>query len=122
MGHADWRFPRPDLVIDDSGGAFRPKLLVVGDSFWRVPISIIEDLGMVAPRSGFLYYFNRPGGPDQPMGDDAEDMVQGVSWADVLTADAVIIETNEPGIGHAGWGFIEAALKRLRRAGVRPRP
>lgn len=122
VGHADWRFPRPDLFIDDGGEAFRPKLVVVGDSFWRVPASIIEDLGMVGPRSGFLYYFNRPGGPDAPIGQDAEDIIQGVSWTDVLTADAVIIETNESGIGYAGWGFAEQALKRLRRAAPRPRP
>ena len=122
VGHADWRFPRPDLFIDDGGDAFRPKLVVVGDSFWRVPASIIEDLGMVAPRSGFLYYFNRPGGPDAPKGEDVEDIIQGVSWKDVLSADMVIIETNESGIGHAGWGFVERALKRLRRAESQPHP
>ena len=119
VGHADWRFPRPDLFIDDGGDAFRPKLMVVGDSFWHVPASIIENLGMVAPRSGFLYYFNRPGGP---MGAAAEDIIQGVSWTDVLTADAIIIETNESGIGHAGWGFVPQALKRLRRADSTSRP
>ena len=122
VSHADWRFPRPDLFVEDGGDAFRPKLVVVGDSFWRVPASIIENLGMVAPRSGFLYYFNQPGGPEGPEEQDADDIMQGVSWADVLTADAIIIETNESGIGHAGWGFIEAALKRLRRAESRPRP
>ena len=89
VGHADWRFPRPDLVIDDSGGAFRPKLLVVGDSLWRVPISIIEDLGMVGPRGGFLDYFNRPGGPDQRMGGEAEDGVQGGGGADVRAGEGV---------------------------------
>lgn len=119
VGHADWIFPRPDLFIDDGGDAFRPKLVVVGDSFWRVPASIIENLGMVAPRSGFLYYFNRPGGSTEA---DAEDIIQGVSWSDVLTADAIIIETNESGIGHAGWGFVPRALKRLRRADSKSGP
>ncbi len=122
VGHADWRYPRPDLFIDETGDASRPRIVVVGDSFWRVPAAIIEDLGMAGPRSGFLYYFNRPGGPDAPRGPDAEDIIQGVSWTDVLTADAIIIETNESGIGHAGWGFVEQALKRLRRAAPRPRP
>ena len=122
VGHADWRYPRPDLMIDDGGDAFRPKVVVVGDSFWRVPAAIIEELGMVAPRSGFLYYFNRPGGPDAPKGQGSEDINQGVSWTDVLTADAIIVETNESGIGYAGWGFAEQALKRLRRADSRPGP
>ena len=57
VGHADWKFPRPDLFVDDGGDGFRPKLVVVGDSFWRLPDAIIATTGW--PRERLLLLLQR---------------------------------------------------------------
>jgi hypothetical protein len=95
VGHADWRFPRPDLYVDERGGAYRPRVVVVGDSFWVLPASILADHRM-ASRSDFYYYFSRPG-----------------SWGHIFSADAVVVEVSEIGIGQAGYGFAGEAYRQL---------
>ena len=112
VGHADWTFPRPQLVAHDRGGAFRPKLVVVGDSFWTLPASIIADHGMVS-RNDFYYYFNELGRSRAPNDSEAADFRQGMTWEHVLSADAIIVEANEIMIGNAGYGFVEKALEAL---------
>jgi alginate O-acetyltransferase complex protein AlgJ len=121
VGHADWKFPRPVFFTGDTD-AFRPRLVVVGDSFWLTMDAFIAERQM-ASRNDFFYYFNEraqsrglhQAGLDDPMG-----LRGGMSWEYVFTADAIIVETNEAGIGVAGWGFVQAALKELRRAPGEP--
>ena len=112
VGHADWKFPRPDLFTDDGGDAFRPKLVAVGDSFWWVAESIIAEHRM-ASRNDFFYYFNdpnrRPNGRNRPMATQPNGLHPGMSWEYVFSADAIIVEANEGALGVAGWGFVEAA-------------
>ena len=124
VGHADWRFPRPDLYAYDAGDAFRPKIVVVGDSFWTMPASIIADHRM-ASRSDFYYYFNgfKPREDDQdgsvaPPG----DFHRGMTWEHAFSADAIIVEVTEIMIGMAGYGFVEKAQRQLRAASSEPRP
>lgn len=122
VGHADWRFPRPDLYAYDAGDAFRPKIVVVGDSFWTMPASIIADHQM-ASRSDFYYYFNEfkarandPDGSGPPPG----DFHRGMTWEHVFSADAVIVEVAEITIGMAGYGFIEKARRQLTTSPSEP--
>jgi len=110
VGHADWRFPRPELYVEEGTGAFRPKLVVVGDSFWVLPASILTELQMTS-REDFFYYFSHP-----------------PSWEYVISADAVIVEVNEMMIWKAGFGFVAEAHRHLLAAppgqpfsGERPR-
>ena len=56
VGHADWKFPRPVFSTDD-GDAYRPRLVVVGDSFWLSMDAFIAERRM-ASRNDFFYYFN----------------------------------------------------------------
>jgi alginate O-acetyltransferase complex protein AlgJ len=116
VGHADWKFPRPNLHTDDADGGLRPKVLVVGDSFWWVPDTIIAAHKM-ASRYDFFYYFNdpehRPYSQNRPMVGHPSGLHPGMSWEYVFSADAIIVEANEGVVGAAGWGFIEAAVKQL---------
>jgi hypothetical protein len=121
VGHADWRFPRPDLFTDEGGDAFRPRLVVVGDSFWWVPAAIIAEQRL-ASRSEFLYYYNeleRRRAPNEPIVARPGGLVPGMSWEYIFSADAVIVETNEAGLGDAGWGFVEQAEHALSGAASR---
>ena len=122
VGHGDWKFPRPDLFAEDSGGRFRPRLVVVGDSFWWLADDIIAENGL-ASRSEFFYYYNElERTRNQPQPGQARGLRRGMSWDYVFSADAIIVETNEASLGEAGWGFIEAAVKRLSRDSPEPRP
>jgi hypothetical protein len=113
VGHADWKFPRPDLFTDD---AFRPKLVAVGDSFWWLAESIIAEHRM-ASRYDFFYYFNdpnrRPNGQNRRVATQPSGLHPGMSWEYVFSADAIIVEANEGALGVAGWGFVEAAEQAL---------
>ena len=117
VGHADWKFPRPDLFTDDGGDAFRPKLVAVGDSFWwvadvdhrRAPdgVAIRLLLLLQRPRTAGRTAGTGPS-PRSPVGS-----IQGMSWEYVFSADAIIVEANEGALGVAGWGFVEAAEREL---------
>ena len=50
------------------------------------------------------------------MAGQTRGLPRGMSWDYVFSADAVIVETNEAGVGDAGWGFVEAAVKKLNAA------
>ena len=41
---------------------------------------------------------------------------RGMSWDYVFSAEAVIVEANEAGLGDLGHGFVEAAGEALRAA------
>ena len=125
VGHADWRFPRPEIFADDGGGrAFRPKLVVVGDSFWTLPDAMIARERLAA-RNDFFYYFNEFPGADslnERKGAHPGDFYSGMSWEYVFSADAVIIEVIEAAIGDAGFGFVQQAQKSLLPSSSPPRP
>ena len=122
VGHGDWKFPRPDLFAEDSGGRFRPRIVVVGDSFWWLADDIIAE-NRLASRSEFFYYYNEfERRQNNPLSGQPRGLRRGMSWDYVLSADAIIVETNEGGLGEAGWGFIEAAVKRLSHDSPEPRP
>ncbi len=122
VGHADWRFPRPDLFTD---GALRPRLVVVGDSFWWVPHALVAEHEM-ASRYDFFYYFNDPErgryGGNRAMAAQPAGLYPGMSWEYVFSADAIIVAANEATVGAAGWGFVEAALRAARTVPPEPRP
>jgi hypothetical protein len=119
VGHGDWKFPRPELFTTGGDDALRPNLMIVGDSFWTLPASIIA-IHRLAARSDFYYYFNefkpRVVGQSvqEPTRQGAAD--QTMTWDRVLSADAVIIEVNEITIGEAGYGFVPKALHQLQLA------
>ena len=96
--------------------------MVVGDSFWWLADDIIAE-NRLASRSEFFYYFNEyERTRNERVAGQARGLRQGMSWDYVFSADAIIVETNEAGLGEAGWGFIEAAVKRLSRGSPEPRP
>ena len=110
VGHGGWRFPRPDLFTVDG---HRPRIVVVGDSFWWLADDIISE-NRLASKSEFFYYFNeyerRRNARVEGL---SRGLPRGMSWDYVFAAEAIIVEINESGVGEAGWGFTEAALKRL---------
>jgi alginate O-acetyltransferase complex protein AlgJ len=118
--HGDWKYPRPDLFAEDSGGRFRPSLVVVGDSFWWLADKIIV-ANRLASKSEFFYYYNELGGrQNNPLSGQPRGLRHGMSWDYVLSAEAIIVETNEAGIGDAGWGFPEAAVTQLTAGSPEP--
>lgn len=125
VGHGGWKFPRPELHTHGGGGASRPRLVVVGDSFWWVPHAIVGERGM-ASRYDFFYYFNEAErlqfGRNEPRVKGPQGLPPGMSWDHVFTADAVVIETNEAGLGDAGWGFVREAFQHLGAEGPLPHP
>jgi hypothetical protein len=122
VGHGDWKFPRPDLFVEDGGGRFRPSLVVVGDSFWWLADKIIV-ANRLASKSEFFYYFNGLAGTlNDPASGQTRGLRRGMSWDYVLSADAIIVETNEAALGDAGWGFPEAAVTQLSGGPSAPRP
>ena len=124
VGHADWKFPRPDLFTDDHGGdALRPRLVVVGDSFWWIADAIVAEQRM-ASRYEFFYYYNereRRRDANETMAARPVGLQGGMSWEYVLSADAMIVETNEAAIGDAGWGFVQQSQKQLLQTSSEPR-
>lgn len=113
VGHGDWKFPRPDLFTEDDGGRLRPKLVVVGDSFWWLADDIIAENRLASRREFFYYYNEFERRQNEPSSSQAPGLRRGMSWDYVFSADAVIVETNEAGLGDAGWGFVEAASRQL---------
>ena len=116
VGHADWKFPRPELYTVNEEEGFRPRLVVVGDSFWTLADSIVA-AHQLATRRDFLYYFNEFPRTDrlaEGRGAYPGDFYEGMSWEHILSADAIVIEVNEVSIGKAGYGFIQQAQKNLR--------
>ena len=94
--------------------------MVVGDSFWWLADDIISE-NRLASKNEFFYYFNEyERRRNERVAGQARGLPQGMSWDYVLSADAIIVETNEAGLGEAGWGFIEAAVTRLNAAASDP--
>jgi alginate O-acetyltransferase complex protein AlgJ len=123
VGHDGWRFPRPELYADNEEQGFRPKLIVVGDSFWFLPDDIIAT-NRVTARYDFFYYFNefpRVGGAKERKVPHPVGVYRGMTWDYVLSADAIVIEVNEVSIGQAGYGFVQQAQKALRQASAHAR-
>jgi hypothetical protein len=123
VGHGDWKFPRPAFYAVDG---YRPRIVVVGDSFWWLADDIISE-NRLASKNEFFYYFNEYERlRNKRVAGQVRGLPQGMSWDYVLSADAIIVETNEAGLGEAGWGFIEAAVTRLNAAvsgpSSKPRP
>jgi hypothetical protein len=124
VGHADWKFPRPDLVADEGGERLRPKVVVIGDSFWNLPEAMIVTHRLAA-RSDFFYYFKdlRPDGAGAIRENAARPayLESGKYWDYVFSADAIVIEVSEAVLGDAGYGFVQQARQNLRAA-PSPRP
>jgi len=106
-----WQFPRARIEGGRVEGAYRPHLVIVGDSF-----STAFPKVMAGPRVfktlDFYYYFNTrtsfPGGRQTPVNKEDFD------WqTEILAKDAVIVEVNETLIAETGFGFIQAAVKAL---------
>ena len=123
VGHADWKFPRPDLYAEGASDRFRPKVVVVGDSFWTLADAMIARSRLTA-RNDFFYYFNEFSRADSVNGRESAhpgDFFSGMTWDYVFSADAVIIEVIEAAIADAGYGFVQQAQKNLGPA-PSPRP
>jgi alginate O-acetyltransferase complex protein AlgJ len=113
VGHADWKFPRPSFFTVDG---YRPRLAVVGDSFWWLALDIISE-NRLAAKSEFLYYFNDPDRTgDRRVEGQPRGLPRGMSWNYLLSTEAVIVEGNEAGLGDLGHGFVEAAGEALSAA------
>ena len=110
VGHADWKFPRPSFHTVDG---YRPRLVVIGDSFWWLAVDLISE-NRLAAKSEFFYYFNDPDRTgDKRVEGQPRGLPRGMSWDYVFSAEAVIVEANEAGLGDLGHGFVEAAGEAL---------
>jgi hypothetical protein len=111
--------PQVHPVFDRSGGddAFKPRILLVGDSFARTLAEILDEQHVHAS-TDVMFYLNRrfsfPGDRESPVDRKTLD------WsAEILGRDAVIIEINEYWLPKIGFGFVERALNALD-ASARP--
>ncbi len=105
--------PQVHPVFERRAGedAFRPNVLLIGDSFARTLAEIL-DQERVHAACDVLFYLNRrfsfPGDRETPVDRDELD------WrSEILGRDAVVIEINEYRLPKIGFGFVERALKAL---------
>ena len=105
------RLPRPRLSASQDPDATYPNLLLIGDSFMKGLLEIPERYKTYS-RMDYYYYFGThyafPSGKIRHAKDEAHDWRE-----DILSRDAVIIESNEILLDSKAWGFLEVALDAL---------
>lgn len=107
--------PQVHPVFRVTGGADRPNVLMVGDSFVFTLADILNGEKLCA-RCDIYYYFKRHYTADNLETGEPIDRAA-VDWeADILPRDAVIVEINERWLPNIGFGFVEAALSSLPTA------
>lgn len=95
----------------ESDGIYKPKFLLVGTSF---SFSLLSQLKRqhVSDDSRLFFYYRHV---RESSGRTTMLNRRKIDWeGDILSHDAVIIETNAAGGGRAGLGFLPDALKHLR--------
>ena len=90
---------------------FRPNVLVVGDSFARTLVEIMQEQDIDAS-CDILFYLNRrfsfPGDIETPLDRHTVDWKR-----EILKRDAVVVELNEYWLPEIGFGFLHRALEAL---------
>jgi hypothetical protein len=88
--------PYPKVLREIPPEAVRPSVLLVGGSFLDLPVHWLRENGVLREDTDYDFYLKKNKGR-------IEDLRR-----EVLTRDAVILETNEAAIGFRGHGLIEA--------------
>ena len=113
IDHGGWKYAHPTLVSDSTANTFRPRLLLVGDSFGWQLTRILARQEMVATID-YYYYFKKHWRITSPSPKPAAMPPRRVDWdKDVFSADAILLEVNEIQIDSTGCGFVDQALARL---------
>lgn len=109
--HWDVRIPDPCFSTPPGAEPYRPRLLMVGDSFAFGLINLMQRYKVTGDLDLYYYYskLQRYPGNAISMLDKA-----GLDWErEVFSKDAVIIEINEVQLDSEAWGFVDDALRYL---------
>ncbi len=103
--------PHPLLKTTGPKDAFRPTVAAIGDSFvWTISevqnsVKLYQDLNV-------YYYFESKRHYPGPIEPNAREQID---WErDFFSKDIIMIETNEVALNTLGFGFVDAALQKLK--------
>ncbi len=113
FGNSSWKHVHVDHEVEAPPDVFRPRVLVVGDSFGWLMMSVVRRHKM-ADGAEFLYYFSQR---NRKVGDGLEPFDRAaLDWErEILSADAIVVLANEIMISGAGFGFVRAACDALEQ-------
>ena len=101
--------PYPEVVKVPVADAVQPDVLFVGGSFVYTILHWLNDFEIIDKSSDFYYYFSQK---------KISDMQK-----EILSRDAVILETNEQALAWLGFGFPEEVLNHSQMtANLRDKP
>jgi len=111
-----WLHLRPKFTNEVPAGEYRPRALMVGDSFAFLPVKILKHHRVFKGITLYFYYSTEY---VYPRGGKRRIDKGSLNWEErVFSNDAIIMEINEIMIDRVGWGFIEDALKQLQPSGA----
>lgn len=103
--------PHPRFRSSSEGNVYRPRVLMVGDSFAFGLIDLMDRFKVYGGLDLYYYYsshYRYPGPVISKLNKPDLDWER-----EFLSRDAVIIEINEVQLDSAAWGFVDDALRHL---------